>query len=284
MPSYRTERYSAQEILARALRAKSADECAGLLRGLSERFDPFREAIPHALRGEWSSVVVVVHRWHGLVDDVLSSASHERPDLIKWTGDHFEVLTASHALSAEPAYFLDHLVSEVPFSPFLTAFGRDVGVGMVAIDAVRSLLPGCAQLRLDVSPGWTDLPEGSDMARYHRLVDIALRSLQPPLVRVRELFDLSAGELGELFGVSRQAVEQWEQHGDVPAARQEKLANLLSVGELLDRKLSPGRLPLVARRRADAYGGLTILEMVRDDRDRELRELTERAFDWSGTA
>ena len=87
-----------------------------------------------------------------------------------------------------------------------------------------------------------------------------------------------------MFGVKRQAVEQWEHKGDVPAARREKLANLPSVGEMLERKLSPGRLSLVARRRADVYGGLTMLDMVRADRDGELRELAERAFDWSGTA
>ena len=66
--------------------------------------------------------------------------------------------------------------------------------------------------------------------------------------------------------------------------RREKLANLLSIGELLERKLSSGRLPLVARRRADAYGGLTMLDMVKRDRDDELRELTERAFGWATTA
>ncbi|MDA8358086.1 MAG: hypothetical protein M0Z95_17740 [Actinomycetota bacterium] len=87
-----------------------------------------------------------------------------------------------------------------------------------------------------------------------------------------------------MSGVKRRAVEQWEHKGDVPAARLEKLAKLLSVGELLERKLSPGRLPLVARRRADVYSGLMMLEMLRADRDGELRELTERAFDWSGTA
>jgi hypothetical protein len=108
--------------------------------------------------------------------------------------------------------------------------------------------------------------------------------MQPPLVRVKDLFDLTNSEVADLFGVKRQAVDQWEGSGEVPTARREKLANLLSVGELLARKLTPGRLPLVARRRADVYGGLTMLDMVRTDRDGELRTLTEQAFDWSGTA
>lgn len=121
----------------------------------------------------------------------------------------------------------------------------------MAIDAIRLLLPGCSRLRIDVFSGWPDPPEGSDVARYRRPVDRVLRSRQPPLARVRELFGLNTGEIAELFGVKRQAVEQWAQNGDVPPARREKLANLLSVGELLERKLSPGCLSLVARRRAD---------------------------------
>lgn len=115
-------------------------------------------------------------------------------------------------------------------------------------------------------------------------MDLALRSISPPLVHVKELFGLNSSELAELFGVTRQAVDQWERSGELPPGRREKLANLLAVGELLERKLSPGRLPLIARRRADVYGGRTMLEMVTADRDGELRDLTERAFDWSVTS
>ena len=284
MIKYRTSGYGVSGTLARALRAESADECAKLLEDVSDQFDTFREAIPHALRGEWPSIVVLVNRWRGLVDDVLESASDEAPDLVRKMDDHFSILTASHVLSVEPIDFLDHLISDVPFSSLITRFGQDVGVGVVAIDAVRRLLPGYPQLRVDASSGWPNLPKGSDVARYRRLVDLALRSMQPPLARARELFDLNTGEVAELFSVTRQAVEQWERNGDVPTARREKLANLLSVGELLERKLSPGRLSLVARRRADVYGGLTMLDMVRTDRDGELRTLTEKSLDWSGTA
>jgi transcriptional regulator with XRE-family HTH domain len=281
---HRTSRYGVHDTLARALDVESADECAKLLGDISEQLVAFREAMPHALRGEWSSVVVLVNRWHSLVDAVLESASYREPQLVRKLDDRFGILTASQVVSEEPVRYLDHLIAEVPFSPLIRLFGADVGVGLVAIDAVRWLLPGCHQLRFEASPGWPDLPEGSDTTRYRRLVELALRSMQPPLPRVRELFDLNTGEVAELFGVTRQAVEQWERNGDVPAARHEKLANLLSVGELLERKLKPGRLPLVARKRADAYGGLTMLDMVRADRDDELRELTERAFDWSVTA
>jgi hypothetical protein len=284
MAKYATSTFEVHDALGRALVAATADECAELLSGVPRRFDVFREAMPHALRGEWPAVTVLVSRWHSLVDDIVKSAAEEFPQLVQWTNNGFGIVTASHEVRREPIQYLDHLIGDVPFSPLVARFGRDVGVGVVAIDAVRMLLPGCRQLNLGASSGWPELPEDIDSGRFRRLVDIAIRSMQPPLFRVKDLFGLSNGEVADLFGVRRQAVDQWEQRGEVPAARREKLANLLSVGELLDRKLSPGRLPLVARRSADVYGGITMLDMASCDRDAELRELTERAFDWSGTA
>jgi transcriptional regulator with XRE-family HTH domain len=270
--------------LVNSLNATTAEECARLLRGVASQFEGFQGAMPRALRGEWPSIVFVVNRWLGLLDAVLESASALDPKSVRKTDDHFVMLTASGAESDEPVHFLEHDIADVPFSPVVTRFGLGVGIGIGAIEAVRSLLPGWPVLRLDDSAGWPNLPEGSDPVRYRRLVDIALRSMQPPLVRMRELLGLSTTEIAELFNVTRQAVEQWEKNGHVPAARSEKLANVLTVGELLERKLKPGRLPLVARRRAPDYGGLTMLEMIEGGRDKELRELTERSFDWSTTA
>jgi hypothetical protein len=277
-------RPSVQRTLVRALHADTADACAEELQGVAERFYPFSEALPHALRGDWSAVTVLVRRWHKLVDEILESASEELPELVRRVEGRFGILTASRSLSEEPVRYLDHLISDIPFSPFLSRFGPDVGVGVAAIDAVRLLLPGCRTLRFEESPGWPDLPEGTDANRYRRLVELATRSMRPPLARVKDLFGLNNGEIADLFGVRRQAVDQWERSGEIPTGRREKLANMLAVGELFERKLGPGRLPLVAQRRAGVYGGRTMLDMVAADRDAELRDLTERAFDWSTTA
>jgi len=266
------------------LLVESAEECAKLLADHREHFDVFAAALPHAVLGEWASVQAVVNRWHGFVGELLEAAAAQLPQLVAPVGGHLGILTATHHLSGEPVGYLEHLIGDVPFSPMLTSFGRDVGVGVVAVDALRALLPGCQRLRMEASAGWPDWPGGADVARYRRLVEVALRQMQPPLDQVRAMFDLTTAEIAGLFGVRRQAVEQWERAGDVPGARREKLANLLAVGEILERKLRPGRLPLAARRRADAYGGRTLLEMVRDDHDAKLREITERALDWSSTA
>jgi transcriptional regulator with XRE-family HTH domain len=112
------------------------------------------------------------------------------------------------------------------------------------------------------------------------------RSFRPdehPLRRLMEAFELSKTELGSLFGVRRQAVDQWLERG-VPSERQEKVQTLLAIADLLERKLKPGRLAGVARRPADAYGGKTMLELIAADRHRELLELVRESFDWASAA
>jgi hypothetical protein len=86
-----------------------------------------------------------------------------------------------------------------------------------------------------------------------------------------------------MFGVSRQAIEQWKTRG-VPSDRRAKIADVVSVIDLLDRKLKTGRLPLVARRPAAAFGGRSLIELVADDGHELLKDSVEHAFDWSSTA
>jgi hypothetical protein len=104
-----------------------------------------------------------------------------------------------------------------------------------------------------------------------------------PLRRLLDAFELSKTEIGSLFGVRRQAVDHWLERG-VPAQRQEKVQTLLAIVDLLERKLKPGRLPGVARRAAEAYGGKTMLELIAADRHGELLELVRQSFDWASAA
>lgn len=108
--------------------------------------------------------------------------------------------------------------------------------------------------------------------------------LSPTLLDpIAETMELTETELGRLFGVSRQAVGQWRERG-VPSARQEKAAAVASICDLLRHRLRPERIPGIARRPADAYGGLSMLEMIERDRHEELRDLIRRSFDWASTA
>ena len=100
---------------------------------------------------------------------------------------------------------------------------------------------------------------------------------------VAETFELSETELGRLFGVSRQAVGQWRERR-VPSNRMAKLATVAAICDLLEHRLKPERIPGIARRPADAYGGLSMLEMIERNRQDELQALIRRSFDWAATA
>ena len=104
-------------------------------------------------------------------------------------------------------------------------------------------------------------------------------TLLDPIV---ETFELTETELGGLFGVSRQAVGQWRERG-VPSNRMARVTTVAAIGDLLGPPLMWERLPGVAGRPADAYGGLSMLEMIERGREDELLTLIRRSFDWAST-
>ena len=108
-------------------------------------------------------------------------------------------------------------------------------------------------------------------------------SPETPLDQIATAFSLTRTELARLFKVRRQAIDQWETRG-LPGARQEKLATLGAIADLLTATLKHDRVPGIVRRRTSAYGGRTLLEAVADgDQELVLAELRD-AFDWASAA
>ena len=103
------------------------------------------------------------------------------------------------------------------------------------------------------------------------------------LGEVEDAFALSKTEMGRIFGVSRQAIDQWHERG-IPSGRQEKAATVAAVADLLRHQLKEERVAGVVRRPARAYGGLTALEMIARDRQDELLEIVRGSFDWASPA
>ena len=97
---------------------------------------------------------------------------------------------------------------------------------------------------------------------------------------IAETFELTETELGRLFKVSRQAVGQWRERG-VPSNRMAKVATVAAIGDLLRHRLRTERIPGIARRPAEAYDGLSMLEMIERDRQDELQAEIRRSFDWA---
>ncbi|HYU60711.1 MAG TPA: hypothetical protein VEK39_08120 [Solirubrobacterales bacterium] len=100
------------------------------------------------------------------------------------------------------------------------------------------------------------------------------------LDQIAEAMELSNTELARLFGVRRQALAGWRERG-IPGPRLEKATAVAEITDLLSHRLKAERVPGIARRAANAYGGLTMLEMIARDRHRELLESVRAAFDWS---
>lgn len=171
---------------------------------------------------------------------------------------------------------------EAPFTPWANRYDPAEAVALHVTNHVRSLI-GAHVLTPPAEP----LRAVDDVAaqRFQRSVrrELSEPGSEDPLARLMRLFALSKSDLGRVFGVSRQAIDGWLTHG-VPAERQEKLATLLALADLLERKLKTDRIPGIARRPANAYGGLTMLELMAADRQRELLELARVSFAWSEAA
>lgn len=97
------------------------------------------------------------------------------------------------------------------------------------------------------------------------------------LLRVMRLWHLSRAELGDLFGVSRQAASKWISHG-VPADRARQVADVEAITDLLDRYVKRDRIPAVVRRRAPRLGGKSLIELVSSGRSSQALRLTRQMF------
>lgn len=264
-----------------ALMADDPADAAVALRavvGLS--ISRFEEALPTALGGGFAAVVVVTTNWDSLLEEALRSVSAAVPGSLEAT-DVREIRLHGEVVDWLPAS-LRAAVAAAPFSRYVGAFGPGVGMAMACVAEVRE-----AVMELQPLPSpQTGLPrfgDSVDVLRFRRLVDLAIRGMAPPLERLQEALGLSTAELGEVFGVTRQAIDQWRIRG-VPPDRRSKVADILAVVDLLDRKLKAGRLPLVARRPASGFGGRSLLELAASNEHAQLREQVERAFDWSSAA
>jgi hypothetical protein len=246
--------------------------------------DELRASVDEAVRrGSTEATRTYLSSYRRLAQRLAEDAIEARPDFVV-DEDHQVGIADVNGHVSHAAF--DALLSEAahaPFNAWTTAF--DVG-DAVALDLTNRFRVLVRVAKLD-APG--ELPnywvEDVVAERFFRRVRHHLNAPddEQPLARVMRVLDLSKSELGRLFRVSRQAIDGWIADG-VPAERREKLAALLALCDLLERKLKTDRIAGVARREADAYGGRSMLQMIADDRHRELLESVRDAFDWSQPA
>lgn len=99
-----------------------------------------------------------------------------------------------------------------------------------------------------------------------------------PLQRTVRLWDISATQLGQMFGISRQAASKWLSEG-APAARRDQVALLGQATDLLDQWVKRERIPAVVRRPVDALDGRTRLDVALAGEFERLRDDVAETFD-----
>jgi hypothetical protein len=242
--------------------------------------------LERALEGSDDATREYVRSFHTLTLLVLDEAHRVRPDIIVRTDEgDLAVIDVKGVPRRAPVEALETVSAEAPFSPWTARFPLEEAVALDLTSRICLLIglrgPDVVPAELGVGEGVDDLTA----RRFLRRVRFYLNHPddEHPLRRLMDAFGLSKTELGSLFGVRRQAVDQWLERG-VPSDRQEKVQTLIAIVDLLERKLKPGRLAGVARRPADAYGGKTMLELITGDRHGELLELVRDSFDWASAA
>ncbi len=208
-------------------------------------------SLPRALRGEPAAARRYARAWRELVRSLL----------------------ASQDAAAAAADVLDHVALTAPFHPD--------GPIRALLSAAAGIIPGMRPSAVSSPPA--SLPAPIQYERFALAVLDELSGRGSELARLMAGWQLSVSDVARLFGVTRQAVQQWLEDG-VPAARQPKLLQILRIGDLLERNLQPPRVRAVVRSDAGAYGGRSMLELIADDRHDELLESVERSFDWASTA
>ena len=123
------------------------------------------------------------------------------------------------------------------------------------------------------------LRSGGDADVLRRIIDRLDHQLNAgPLQRTVRLWDLSATQLGAMFGITRQAASKWLADG-APASRRDQVALLGQATDLLDQWVKRERIPAVVRRPVESLGGRTRLEVALAGEFEVLRDELYDTFD-----
>jgi hypothetical protein len=262
--------------------AADADEVRiALVRSNGELIAQLRGSLVAAFEGSPEGAREYVGSYRLLAEALIGEAHRALPDAVVDAGNGYLAIADANGRPARALYgVLENGSVEAPFTTWANEYDTAEAVALYAANHVRSLVGAHV-----LSPPAEPLRLVDDLAaqRFQWCVRRELSEPANPLVRLMRLFKLSKSETGRLFGVSRQAVDGWLTSG-VPANREEKLATLLALADLLERKLKADRIPGIARRPADAYGGNTMLELIAEDRESELLGLVRDSFAWSQAA
>ena len=104
-----------------------------------------------------------------------------------------------------------------------------------------------------------------------------------PLRQAMTILDLSSRDVAGLMGVTRQAVDKWQMTGP-PVERVDKIGAIAEISTILRYRLRAGVPAAVARRKAEAYGGRSMLDLIAEDEHEWLLQSVKESFDFTRVA
>lgn len=279
----------AETVLSERAPERVADAAEEIARAaLSE----IESSVPDALGGEPSQVRAYVDAYRELGSKMLGAVGEARPDLIVFDEARNAVTlvefkasrTGNEGSMGWLKAALDQEAMSAPFSEWVGTLGIGRGTAVAFVAQLRSMLPDTKPLTIPREhhlPTWT--LSDDDAVQFYRAVGDELARIRSPLERIASVLGVSRTELAQLFGVRRQAIEQWEARG-VPAERQETLATIDAIVDLLTAKLKTDRIPAVVRRVAPAYKGRSIIDAIAAGDEALVLSEVRNAFDWAAAA
>ncbi|MGZ5231287.1 MAG: hypothetical protein ACXWC3_14755 [Burkholderiales bacterium] len=99
------------------------------------------------------------------------------------------------------------------------------------------------------------------------------------LSRLSAIFGLNKAETGRLFGISRQAVDEWYIKG-VPMGRIADVGRAADLADALHRQFKPERIPQIVRSPLPGLGDQTILGAMQERGTVQVFEMLDRAFSY----
>jgi len=212
-----------------------------------------QQALPAALAGDEDAARRYARAWHQLVLQLVGSASRAPASAVE---------------------VLDRLSLTAPFDP----------LGPIhALMSVALTIIGDMDQRPAVGSSPVILPASIDFDGFTRAVLDELAGAGSAIRSLLSAWQLSIAEAARLFGVTRQAMQQWLA-GDVPPARLPKVLAVVRIADLLSRNIRPERIGGIVRSPVPGYAGATMLQLIAQDRHQELLDSVARSFDWAATA
>lgn len=239
--------------------------------------------VNEAVHGRPVAIREYVRLWRALLQRLLQVTRSAQPDLVAVVGDRLFVADIKGRPATLTTELIDQVALYAPFSPWVSKYGPGRGVALCLLSELRRGLRGSEALLPD---GILEFPFSEvDSQEFRRFASLVWHELLSSdlLESISSSLQLSDTDLGELFGVRRQAIGQWRDKG-IPEERLARVHTVQRIVDILRRNLKLERIPAVVRKPAQAYGRRSIIDAIkRGDEDRVLKEL-ERTFDWATTA